>query len=48
VQLLDGSRTHRQIAEDLSRVPGAPTLQEIESHLPSSLEWMARAALLEE
>ena len=47
VQLLDGSRTHRQIAEDLARTPGAPPMEQIERYLPSSLEWLAHAALLE-
>jgi methyltransferase-like protein/protein-L-isoaspartate O-methyltransferase len=47
VQLLDGSRTHRQIAEDLARTPGAPSMEQIGQHLPASLEWLAHAALLE-
>jgi len=45
--LLDGTRNHRQIAEDLARVSSAPSLEEIEQHLPSHLEWMAHATLLE-
>ncbi len=47
LHLLDGSRTHRQIGEDLARVASAPSLEEIEQHLPSHLEWMAHATLLE-
>jgi len=47
LQLLDGTRSHRQIAEDLARVPGAPPLEEIDRCLPASLEWLARATLLE-
>jgi hypothetical protein len=47
VRLLDGSRTHRQIAAEFARVPGAPSLEEIEQRLPATLEWLARAALLE-
>ncbi len=47
LRLLDGSRTHRQIAEDLARTPGGPPLEWIEQHLMSDLEWLARATLLE-
>jgi SAM-dependent methyltransferase len=47
IQLLDGSRDHGQIAEDLAKTPGAPPADEIAAHLPASLEWMAHAALLE-
>ncbi len=47
IQLLDGERSHRRIAEDLARIPGAPALEEIDRCLPASLEWLARAALLE-
>ncbi|HEY1758842.1 MAG TPA: class I SAM-dependent methyltransferase [Bryobacteraceae bacterium] len=47
VRLLDGSRTHRQIAAEFARVPGAKSLEEIEQRLPATLEWLARAALLE-
>lgn len=45
--LLDGTRTHCEIAEDLARASNAPSLEEIEQHLRSHLEWMARATLLE-
>jgi SAM-dependent methyltransferase len=45
--LLDGTRTHRQIARDLARTPGTPPLKEIARHLAASLEWLARVALLE-
>lgn len=47
VQLLDGSRTHRQIAEELAREPGAEAIEEIERQLPGHLERLARATLLE-
>ena len=47
LQLLDGTRSHRRIAEDLARIPGAPPLEQIDQHLPASLEWLARATLLE-
>jgi len=47
IQLLDGSRTHEKIAADLAKTQGAPPMTEIVKHLPASLEWMARAALLE-
>jgi SAM-dependent methyltransferase len=47
VQLLDGTRSFRQIAEDLARVPGAPPVEQIGECLPASLEWLARATLLE-
>jgi len=47
IQLLDGTRDQAQIAKDVSRAPGAPSLGEIVRHLPTSLEWMARVALLE-
>jgi methyltransferase-like protein len=47
VQLLDGARSHEKIAADLSRLPNAPPLEAIVKHLPDSLQWMARAALLE-
>jgi SAM-dependent methyltransferase len=47
MQLLDGTRTHRRIAEDLARIPGAPPFEQIDQHLPASLEWLARATLLE-
>jgi len=45
--LLDGSRTHRQIAEDLARLPNALPLEEIERQLPAHLERLAHATLLE-
>lgn len=44
--LLDGTRDHAAIARDLAGGADAPAA-EIERHLPSSLEWMARMALLE-
>jgi len=47
LQLLDGTRTHPQIVQDLARIPGAPPLEQIEQYLPASLEWLARAILLE-
>ena len=45
--LLDGNRTHEEIARDLSRLPGAPTLDEVRQYLPASLAWFARMGLLE-
>jgi SAM-dependent methyltransferase len=47
VCLMDGTRDHRQLAKDLSSVPGAPEAARIGEHLPASLEWLARMALLE-
>jgi methyltransferase-like protein len=47
MHLLDGSRTHRQIAEDLARLPNALPLEEIERQLPAHLERLAHATLLE-
>jgi methyltransferase-like protein len=47
ILLLDGTRDHQQIAQDLSAIADAPPLEEIRRHLHSSLEWMARMALLE-
>jgi hypothetical protein len=46
VILLDGTRTVKEIARELSALPGAPSLKEIRRHLPASLEWLARMALL--
>ena len=48
VILLDGTRTAESIARDLKAFPGAPPLKEIRRHLPASLAWLARMALLEE
>ena len=45
--LLDGSRNHAAIAEALAARPDSPPADEILRHLPQSLDWMARAALLE-
>jgi SAM-dependent methyltransferase len=45
--LLDGTRDHAAIARDLALTPDAPPAEEIARHLRSSLEWMARMALLE-
>jgi SAM-dependent methyltransferase len=47
VMLLDGTRTVESIAQDLRTFPGAPPLKEIRRHLPASLAWLARMALLE-
>ncbi len=47
VILLDGTRTVEAVARDLRSLPGAPPLKEIRRHLPASLEWLARMALLE-
>ncbi len=45
--LLDGSRTHRQVTEDLGRLPGAPSLDIIERQLPAYLQHLAQSTLLE-
>ncbi len=47
VRLLDGTRTHEEIARGLAETEGAPSLEEIRRHLPGSLGWLARLALLE-
>jgi SAM-dependent methyltransferase len=47
VGLLDGTRTHRAIARELSQIPKAPSLPEIRRYLPDSLGWLAQMALLE-
>ncbi len=47
VILLDGTRTVGDLAGDLAALPGAPTRGEIFRHLPASLDWLARMALLE-
>jgi hypothetical protein len=44
--LLDGKRTHEEIAGALSGSMGAP-IGAIRRALPASLEWMARMGLLE-
>jgi SAM-dependent methyltransferase len=45
--LLDGTRSRDEIANDLTRSPGAPPVEEIQRALPQSLEWMAHMGLLE-
>ena len=45
--LLDGTRTHAQIARGLAAIGGGPTPDQILEHLPKSLEWFAREGLLE-
>jgi SAM-dependent methyltransferase len=47
VGLLDGTRTHRQIARELSRTAGMPSPRDVRRYLPGSLDWLARMALLE-
>jgi methyltransferase-like protein/trans-aconitate methyltransferase len=47
VRLLDGTRTHEEIACELASVAGAPSLEDVRRHLPGSLGWLARMALLE-
>jgi len=47
VMLLDGTRTHREIAEALAKAPGGPTREQIREGLPKSLEWLAHEGLLE-
>jgi SAM-dependent methyltransferase len=47
VGLLDGTRTHQEIARDLAALEGSPSLEDIRRYLPGSLYWLARLALLE-
>ena len=47
VRLLDGKRTHAHIARKLAAIECAPSLEEVRRHLPNSLVWLARMALLE-
>jgi SAM-dependent methyltransferase len=47
VRLLDGTRTHDEIACDMASIERAPSLEEIRRYLPGSLDWLARYALLE-
>jgi methyltransferase-like protein len=47
VQLLDGTRTHEEIAREVAGIEGAHSLEEIRRHLPGTLGWLARLALLE-
>ncbi len=47
VCLMDGTRDHEQLVQDLAAVPGAPAAERIRAELPASLEWLARMALLE-
>ncbi len=47
VRLADGTRTHDEIARQLAGIEGAPPLEDIRRHLPGSLDWLARLALLE-
>jgi len=45
--LLDGSRTVTEVARALAVTPQHPPVEEIAEHLPTSLGWMAKHALLE-
>ena len=47
VGLLDGTRTHAQIARQLAGIEGMPGLPDVRRYLPGSLDWLARMALLE-
>ena len=47
VRLLDGTRTHGEIASELAAIEGAPELEDVRRYLPGSLDWLARMALLE-
>lgn len=47
VRLLDGTRTHDDIARELAGIAGAPSLENVRRYLPNSLDWLARMALLE-
>ncbi len=47
VILLDGTRTLAELARDLAGLPGSPPRSSIRRHLPASLDWLARMALLD-
>ena len=47
LRLLDGTRTHEEIARELAGIPGAPILKDVRRHLPGSLAWLAGMGLLE-
>ena len=47
IVLLDGTRTHDEIARALASESDAPAFKEIRNCLPSSLSWLAQMALLE-
>ena len=47
VRLLDGTRTHEEIACELAAIEGSPSLEDVRRYLPGSLDWLARMALLE-
>jgi SAM-dependent methyltransferase len=47
VGLLDGTRTHAQIARQLAGIEGMPGVRDVRRYLPGSLDWLARMALLE-
>jgi methyltransferase-like protein len=41
VVLLDGTRTHEEIARELAAIEGAPSLEDVRRYLPGSLQWLA-------
>jgi hypothetical protein len=47
LMLLDGTRTHDELARALSSQSDAPPVREIHRWLPGSLAWLAQMALLE-
>lgn len=47
IVLLDGTRDQAAIAEELSKVPGAPPLPEIRELLPARLDWLLRMGVLD-
>jgi methyltransferase-like protein len=47
VLLMDGTRDHEQLVQDLAAIPGAPPVENIRENLLSSLESLAGMALLE-
>lgn len=47
VRLLDGTRSHDEIARELAETGGAPSLEDVRRHLPGSLDWLAGMGLLE-
>ncbi|MFI5336628.1 MAG: methyltransferase regulatory domain-containing protein [Opitutales bacterium] len=47
VPLLDGTRTHPEIAQALAALPGGPAEEAIRQHLGENLQWLAQVAVLE-
>jgi len=45
--LMDGTRDHEQLSQDLAGFPETPPIESIREYLPGCLEWLASMALLE-